>query len=119
MIFNHRDKTKAYEFIINKFRAKLITVKANTLNHVGRLTYIKFVLASIIYYMSTVLFSKSFVERIIAIIRRFWWPRVQDDNTTSPIAFRSSEDIYRSRENGGLGIRDLYTLKKSLTTKAA
>jgi hypothetical protein len=53
MIFNHRDRNKAYEFIINKFRAKLTTVKANKLNHSRRLTYIKSVLASIpVYYMS-------------------------------------------------------------------
>jgi hypothetical protein len=36
--------------------------------------------------MSIVLFSKTFVERINAKIRRFWWARVQEDNHTSPIA---------------------------------
>jgi len=72
MIFNHKDRNKAYDFIINKFRAKLATVKPDKLNHAGRLTYIKSVLASIpVYYMSTVLFSKTFVEKINAIIRRF------------------------------------------------
>lgn len=77
LIFNHNDKNKAYEFIINKFQAKLTTVKTNKLNHAGRLTYIQSVLSPIpVYYMSTVLFSKAFVERIIAIIRRFWWTGV-------------------------------------------
>jgi hypothetical protein len=72
IIFNHNDRNAAYEFIINKFKAKLTTIKANKLNHARRLTYIQSVLSSIpIYYMSTVLFSKSFVEKIIAIIRRF------------------------------------------------
>jgi hypothetical protein len=94
MIFNHRDRNKAYEFIINKFRAKLTTVKANKLNQSRRLTYIKSVLASIpVYYMSTVLFSKTFVEKINAIIQRFWWAGVQDDNPSNPIAFHSWEDI--------------------------
>ena len=52
-------ENKAYEFILNKFRAKLTTVKVNKLNHVGRLTYIKSVLTSIpVYYMSTVLFLR-------------------------------------------------------------
>jgi hypothetical protein len=46
-----------YAFILNKFRAKLTTIKANKLNHAGRLTYISSVLASIpIYYLSIVLF---------------------------------------------------------------
>ena len=44
---------------------------------------------------------------------------VQDDNPTTPIAYRSWEDIYQSKDNGGLGIRDLYTINKSLLTQAA
>ena len=69
IIFNHNDRNMAYDFIINKFRAKLTIVKANKLNHVGRLTYIQSVLSSIpVYYMSTVLFSWTFVERIDTII---------------------------------------------------
>lgn len=120
MIFNHNDKNKAYEFIFNKFQAKLTTVKANKLNHADRLTYIQLVLSSIpVYYMSTILFSKTFVEKITAIIRRFWWTGVQEDNPTSPIAFRSWDDICQSKENGGLGIRDLYTVNKSLIINTA
>lgn len=73
IIFNHRDRNKACDFISNKFLAKLTTVKANKLNHAGRLTYIQSVLSSIpIYNMSTVLFSKNFIEKINSIIRGFW-----------------------------------------------
>jgi hypothetical protein len=80
MIFSHRDKNKAYDFIYNKYFAKFGSLKVNKLNHAGRLQYIKFVLASIpIYYMSTVLFSKTFIERINTIIRRFWWTGVQEE----------------------------------------
>jgi hypothetical protein len=120
IIFNHNDRNKAYEFIFNKFQDKLTIVKANKLNHAGRLTYIQSVLSSIlIYYMSTILFSKTFVDRITAIIRRFWWTGVQEDNPTSPIAFRFWDDICQSKDNGGLGIRDLYTVNKSLIIHAA
>jgi hypothetical protein len=119
IIFNHNDRNKAYEFIINKFKAKLTTVKANKLNHAGRLTYIQLVLSSIpVYYMSMVLFSKSFIEKITAIIRRFWWYGVQEDDPTSPIAFIFWDDICESKENGGLGIRDLYTVNRSLIIHA-
>lgn len=59
LIFNHKDRTKAYEFILQMFKAKLTTIKANKLNHAGRLVYINSVLASIpIYYMSTILFFR-------------------------------------------------------------
>lgn len=69
IIFNHSDRNNAYEFILHKFRAKLTIVKANKLNHACRLTYIKSILAFIhVYYMSTVLFSKSFAGKITAII---------------------------------------------------
>jgi hypothetical protein len=62
LLFSHKERNGAYAFILNKFRTKLTTVKANKLNHAGRLTYINSVLASIpVYYLSTVLFSKAFI----------------------------------------------------------
>jgi len=69
--------------------------------------------------MSTVLFLKIFMEKINTIIRRFWWAGVQDDDPSNPIAFRSWEDICQPKENGGLEIRDLYTVNKSLITHVA
>jgi hypothetical protein len=44
---------------------------------------------------------------------------VQDDNLTNPTAFRSWDDICQTKENGGLGIRDLYIVNKSLLTQAS
>ena len=103
LIFNHNDRTKAYDFILNKFRAKLTMLMANKPNHAGRLVNINSVLASIpIYYMSTVLFSKTFISKITTIIRNFWWAGVQEDNATSPFHFRSWKDICRPKREGGL-----------------
>jgi hypothetical protein len=90
LIFSHKDKNRAYAFILNKFRTKLTTIKENKLNHACRLTYCNSVLASIpVYYLSIVLFSKAFIEKITSMIRKFWWAGVQEDNATSPIPFRS------------------------------
>jgi len=120
LIFTHRDKNRAYSFIYNKFLAKLTTVKANKINHAGRLAYIQSVLSSIpIYYMSTIIFSKTFIEKIISVIRRFWWAGVQQDDPSKPIAYRSWDDICQSKDNGGLGIRDLYIINKSLVIHTA
>jgi len=64
IIFSHNDRNRAYNFIYGKFKGKLTTARANKLNHAGRLTYIQSVLSSIpIYYMSMVLFSKSFLQK--------------------------------------------------------
>jgi len=120
LIFSHRDKNRAYSFIFNKFFAKFGTLKANKLNHAGRLQYIKSVLSSIpIYYMSTVLFSKSFIEKINTIIKRFWWAGVQEEQHTNPIAYRSWDDICKPTEQGGLGIRDMELINKSLIIHSA
>jgi hypothetical protein len=73
MIFSHKDKNRDYNFIYSKFHAKFATKKANKLNHAGRLQYITSVLSSIpVYYMSTVLFSKTFIAKINSIIGNFW-----------------------------------------------
>jgi hypothetical protein len=114
MIFSHRDKDRAYNFIFNKFFAKFSTLKANKLNHAGQLKYIKSVLSSIpIYYMSTVLFSKAFIEKINSITRRFWWAGVQEENQTNPIAYRSWDDICKPIEHGGLGTKDMELVNQS------
>ena len=68
--------------------------------------------------MSTMLFSKSFLHKITAIIRKFWWIGKQEENRTNPIPYRSWEDICQSKDNGGLGIRDLETINRSFIIQA-
>jgi hypothetical protein len=120
MIFTHKDKNRAYNFMFSKFHAKFATLKANKLNHAGRLQYINSVLSSIpIYYMSTVLFSKTFIHKINSIIRNFWWAGVQAENPTNPIAFHSWEDICKPKNQGGLGIRDMELINKSMFINTA
>jgi hypothetical protein len=115
MIFSNKDRNRAYNFIYSKFHAKFGSIKANKLNHAGRLQYIKSVLSSIpVYYMSIVLFSKTFIAKINAIIRKFWWAGIQDENPTNPIAFRSWDDICKPTNQGGLGTRDMELINKSL-----
>jgi len=78
------------------------------------------VLSSIpIYYMSTILFSKSFLHKITTIIKNFWWTGIQEDNPTNPIPFRSWDDICQTKDDGGLGIRDLEIVNRSLIIQAA
>jgi hypothetical protein len=52
-----------------QFLAKFGTLKANKLNHAGGLQYIKSVLASnLVYYMSTILFSKTLLQKVNTIL---------------------------------------------------
>jgi hypothetical protein len=64
-------------------------------------------------------FSKTFIEKINTIIKRFWWIGVQEEQSTSPIAYRSWDDICKLKEEGGLGIRDMETINKSLIIHSA
>jgi hypothetical protein len=69
--------------------------------------------------MSTILFSKTFIDKINSIIRRFWWAGIQEENNTNPIAFRSWDDICKPPDQGGLGIRDMEIINKSLIIQSA
>ena len=69
--------------------------------------------------MSTVLFSNTFIEKINTIIKRFWWAGIKEEHNTSPIAYRSWDDICKPKEEGGLGIRDVKTINKSLIIQSA
>jgi hypothetical protein len=69
--------------------------------------------------MSTIVFSKIFIEQINTIIRRFWWAGIQEENPTNPITFRSWEDITKPTYQGGLGIIDMELINKSLIINSA
>lgn len=64
--------------------------------------------------MHNILFSRTFTGKINSILRRFWWQGVQDEDSSKPFHFRSWEDICQPKSAGGLGIRNLYTVNKSL-----
>jgi hypothetical protein len=68
---------------------------------------------------TTILFSKSFLEKIKTIMRKFWWHGVHEDQSTSSIAYRSWDDICKPPDQGGLGIRDMELINKSLIIHSA
>nr|TKW01003.1 hypothetical protein SEVIR_8G148566v2 [Setaria viridis] len=69
--------------------------------------------------MQNILFSRSFTEKTNSILRRFWWQGVQVEDSSKPFYFRSWDDIYQPKCVGGLGIRNLYTVNKSLVLHSA
>ena len=120
LLITHRDKSKAYDFIYQKFKSRLTLTKANTLNHAGRLTLIQSVFASIpIYYMANILFTKKFLARITSIIRAFWWQGVQKEQQKKPIHYRSWNSICKPKKEGGLGIRKLELVNKGILINTA
>ena len=57
LILPAKNRSEAYSFILDKFKTKLNTYKANSLSHAARLELINSVFASIpVYYMSNIIF---------------------------------------------------------------
>ena len=120
LLISHRDKSKAYEFIHQKFKSRLTMLKANILNHAGRLALIQSVFASIpIYYMATILFSKNFLAKITTIIRTFWWQGIQKEDYKKPIHYRSWDAICKPKKEGSLGIIKLELVNKGMIINSA
>lgn len=120
LILNTKARNSAYNFIIEKFKTRLSIIKAKTLSHAGRLSLIKSVFASIpVYYMSTILHSKKLLNKLTDIIRKFWWTGNNDEDSKKRICWKSWFDICKPFDQGGLGIRDLLTVNKSLLIQCA
>jgi hypothetical protein len=120
LILPGKDRTSAYDFVLDKFKSKLSTCKADKLSHAARLTLIQSVFASIpVYYMSNILFTKKFIAKLTAIIRTFWWTGVRDETNSRALCLRAWKDICTPKKEGGLGIRNFQAVNQGLILTAA
>jgi hypothetical protein len=120
LIIPGKDRAAAYNFVLEKFRSKLSTYKADKLSHAARLELIKSVFASIpVYYMSNILFTKKFITKLNAIIRSFWWTGVREETNSRSLCLRAWKDICAPKDEGGLGIRNLQAMNQALILMAA
>lgn len=120
LILPAKDRAATYNFVEDKFRSKLSCYKANKMTHAAKLTLINSVFASIpVYYMSTILFSKNLIAKLNNIIRNFWWSGVRDEPTSKSLCLRAWRDICVPKAEGGLGIRNIQAMNRSLILSAA
>lgn len=114
-LFINRDKTKSFQFLIDKFYSRLSNCKRTNLNGDGRTVITKHVLSSlVVYHMSWFPFPKKITSKIDSIQRTFWWSQ---KNPRRAAYFRSWSDIGRSKMCGGLGIRNSYATNRVFITK--
>jgi hypothetical protein len=105
LVLPAKNRSEAYDFVLQKFRNKLTTYKANTLSHAARAELINSVFASIpVYYMSNILFSKKFIAKITAIIRTFWWTGISSETSTRALCLAAWKNMCAPKAEGGLGI---------------
>ena len=120
LILPAKNRTSAYNFVLDKFKSKLSTYKADKLSHAACLKLIKLVFSSIpVYYMSNILFTKKFVAKLTSIVRNFWWTRIRDETKTKSLCLRAWKDLCAPKKDGGLGIRNLQAVNQSLILMAA
>ncbi|XBH63532.1 hypothetical protein VPH35_117482 [Triticum aestivum] len=90
------------------------------LSHAARLELIRSVFSAIpVYYMANILFSKKFIAKLTTVIRNFWWTGVRETDSKKSLCLRAWKDICNSKTEGGLGIRNLKAINKSLILSAA
>jgi hypothetical protein len=120
LVLPAKNRSEAYDFVLQKFRNKLTTYKANTLSHAARVELINSVFASIpVYYMSNILFSKKFIAKINAIIRTFWWTGISSEPSTRALCLAAWKNICTPKAEGGLGIRNIQAVNHGLILSAA
>lgn len=103
--------SQAYDFLLDKFQARLQAWKGKLLSHAGRVTLIKSVLQAIpIYFMATSKIPKRVLKKLTALIRQFSWGKMEKERYMSLISW---EKIVALIEMGGLGLRDLWDSKRT------
>lgn len=108
-------KIDSYEFLNDKFDAKLAGWKGIHLSHAGRLIMIKHVLGLIPpYYMATSIIPRKVLDRPTRTMQNFWWGHATEVRKTHFINRRTFE---KSKEAGGPGIRFLQHLTRAMIAK--
>ncbi|XP_026451995.1 uncharacterized protein LOC113352385 [Papaver somniferum] len=118
-LFVKRDKTKSFQFLIDKFYTRLSNYKRTNLNGAGRTVVTKHVLSSLdVYHMSCFPFHKKITSKIDSIQRTFWWSKKNPRRATY---FCSWNDIDKAADSSswiwkGI-VKGLVFLKANIVSK--
>ncbi|XP_026435978.1 uncharacterized protein LOC113333788 [Papaver somniferum] len=114
-LFVNRNKTKSFQFLINKFYSRLSNCMKTNLNVSGRTVVTKHVLSSLaVYHMSCFPFPKKIITEIDSIQKTFWWSKKDPRRAAY---YKSWGDIGKSKLNGGLGIKNTYATNRVFIEK--
>ncbi|KAJ1686323.1 hypothetical protein LUZ63_017713 [Rhynchospora breviuscula] len=101
--------------LLDKIDSKLQPWKRHYLSQAGKIVLIKSVIEPLLLYtMSTTALPASIIRTIEGKLRSFFWDK--GDGARMPLVAWSS--ITKSKDQGGLGLKDLTAFNKSLHMKA-
>lgn len=108
-------KNSDWEFIVEKYMKWFEAWIGNAASMGGRLTLLDSVITQIsIYHMSMWLMNKTFIERLDKHRRSFFW---QGNNNKRRYHMVKWGRVCRSKQKGGLGVKDLRKQNISLMVK--
>lgn len=116
---NKRLNKMHYMPLIERISKKLTTWKASMLSIGGRITLLNATLTAMpIYMMQTFLLPKWVINRIDKVRRAFLWHgHKAQQGGKRYMSLASWELVTTTREQGGLGIKNLHTFNKALLAK--
>ena len=101
--------------VIEKFQKKLAGWKAKLLSFGVKIFLLKACLQSILLYLMSFFFMLAkVVDSLQKIQKNFMWSRVEEKRK---MALVNSNQVCKSKKNGGLGIRNFKSLNKALVSK--
>lgn len=108
-----------WEPLVKKFKQKLASWKADSLNQAGRLVLVKSVLDSLpVYWMSVHLIPPSICDTLERIRRNFFWGHIEgNEGSHKKLHLIKWESICRPKNQGGLGLIPIRIKNQSLLGK--
>ncbi|KAF7841604.1 putative RNA-directed DNA polymerase [Senna tora] len=112
---NKVNSAELYKELVEKLESKLAGWKSRLLSQSERLTLIQSVLqSSPIYQLSVMHMPNKYADKIDALSTNFYWGH---NSNKAPIHLASRKKIFRSKDKGGLGLRQTCLFNKALMAK--
>ncbi|CAM8986762.1 unnamed protein product [Rhodiola kirilowii] len=107
-------KTETFHCITEKIWRKIGDWKGKLLSMAGKEVLIKAVVQSIpVYMMSVYFFPQKNLDDIAKLIGQYWWNK----DGRKGISWLSREVLYRKKEGGGIGFKDLRIFNEAILMK--
>uniref|UniRef100_A0A803MP61 RNase H type-1 domain-containing protein n=1 Tax=Chenopodium quinoa TaxID=63459 RepID=A0A803MP61_CHEQI len=109
-----RTSTK-FNYLLERIQKKISSWKFVSLNQPGKLVLINGILVAIAHHILSLYWCpRRITSKINSLINKFWWC---SNTTYKGICWRKKEVLFMHKSEGGLGLKDVASINKSLLMK--